>query len=82
MPSEQVPTAALVCLCPLLTGMTESPLGIPWKSNCAAEGREAQGLPSGKEASQMYKANPGKLAEALKALGVWWQPACGLLGSG
>lgn len=82
MPSEQVPTAALVRLCPLLAGMTESALGIPWKSDGVPEGREAQGLPSGKEASQMYKANPGKLAEALKAPGVWWQPACSFLGSG
>lgn len=62
MPSEQVPTAMLVHFCPLLTGMTESALGIRWKSDCAPEGREAQGLSFGKEASQMYKANPGKLA--------------------
>lgn len=69
MPSERVPTAVLVRLCPLLAGMAESVLGILWRNDCAPEGREAQGLPAGKEASQMYKANSGKLAGALE--GSW-----------
>lgn len=57
------------CVSALLAGMAESVLGILWKSYCAPEGREAQGLPAGKEASQMYKASSGKLAGALE--GSW-----------
>lgn len=74
MPGEQVPFAVLICLCPRLAGTTESALDIPWKSDCVPEGREAQGLPSGREASQMYKANPGQLAE-----GSWGMVAAWLL---
>lgn len=69
MPSEQMSTAAPGRLCPLLAGMAESVPGILWKSDCAPEGGEAQGLPAGKKARQMYKASTGKLAGALE--GSW-----------
>lgn len=57
-----------VCVPCLLRWLSQSRVSF-WKSDCAPEGREAQGLPAGKDASQMYKANSGKLAGALE--GSW-----------